>query len=362
MKSPAVIDLKKRTLTKSAALLIASASLGRLGRALAVSESPQVYLKEMPDRPWADPSSLVSAIAAGTIAVPNVAAMVDAYRHGFGYVEHWRGRVPAATAEFWGVPAMADREAAVVGPSELNNGLIRFVELGDQFRQIPPHTTLGWATLEIRVRAVDDMVGQLAGLPFTRTGGPRDLKWGSAPATLRAAQFRGPSGEPLIFTQDLQIDRSSLIGSKNVGGIFLQTLIAGPYIKTRDFYLKTLAMQLSLEVGVPRVNAADALGVDNSGLYKMAAVRAPQYCSIQIDEFPDMTPKRPSVPGYFPSGLCMCTFSVQDLDLVAVTLRQAGVSFAQMDSNSIPPFVGGRTIACRGHSGEFVEFIEYRAG
>ncbi len=290
-----------------------------------------------------------------------MADSIEAYRKGLGYVEHWRGSIPAAMAGFWGAPAMAGREAAVLGPSELNNGLIRLVELGDEFLHIPNHTTLGWAALEIRVRAVDDMVGQLAGLPFTRTGGPADLKWGPAPATLRAAQFEGPSGEPVFFTQDLQFDRSKLIGSENVGGIFLQTLVAGPYIQTRNFYLKTLAMQLSLEVGLPRVSVANALGVDNSGLYKMAAVRAPQYCSIQIDEFPDVTPKRPSAPGSFPPGICMCTFSVRDFDLVAAALRQADVPFAQMDSNPIPPYVGGRALACRGHSGEFVEFIEQPA-
>ena len=362
MKTAGAVDLKKRTLTKSAALLFASAPLGRLGTVLALSESSQGRLEEMPDRPWADPASLVSSIAAGTVAVRNVADMVSAYRQGFGYVEHWHGRVPAEMAEFWGVPAMADRVAAVVGPSELNNGLIRFVELGDQFRQIPPHTTLGWAALEIRVRAVDDMVGQLAGLPFTRTGGPSDLKWGSNPAIARTAQFEGPSGERLIFAQDLLVDRSKQIGSMNVGGIYIQMLAAAPYTQTRDFYLKTLAMQLSLEVDVPRSEVTDTFGMDNSGLYKMSVVRAPQYCSIIINEYPDVMTPRPSVPGYFPSGLCMCTFSVRDLDLVDSTLRQADVSFARMDSNSIPPFVGDRALACRGHTGEFVEFIEYRTG
>ena len=241
MKTAGAVDLKKRTLTKSAALLFASAPLGRLGTVLALSDSSQGRLEEMPDRPWADPASLVSSIA-------------------------------------------------------------------------------------------------------------------------RTAQFSGPSGERLIFAQDLLVDRSKQIGSINVGGIYIQMLAAAPYTQTRDFYLKTLAMQLSLEVDVPRSEVTDTFGMDSSGLYKMSAVRAPQYCSIIINQYPDVMTPRPSVPGYFPSGLCMCTFSVRDLDLVDSTLRQADVSFARMDSNSIPPFVGDRALACRGHTGEFVEFIEYRTG
>jgi hypothetical protein len=362
MKSAGAVDLKKRTLTKSAALLIASASLGRLGTALATSESSRGRLQEMPDRPWADPASLVSSIAAGTVAVPHVADTVGAYREGFGYVEHWRGRVPAEMAGFWGVPAMADRVVAVVGPSELSNGLIRLVELGEEFQHIPPHTTLGWGVLEIRVRAVDDVAEQLAGLPFVHTGGPNDLKFGSGPATLRAAQFQGPSGEPLYFTEDLQIDRSTLIGRNNVGGIFLQTLVAAPYLQTRDFYLKTLAMQLRAQVEFPRANVADASGVEKNRLYKMASLRAPQYCAIQIDEYPVETMKRPSAPGSFPPGVCMCTLMARDLDLVASALRGVNLPFTQTESNSIPPWVGGRALVCRGYSGEIVEFVEHRAG
>jgi hypothetical protein len=350
--------MKKRTLVKSTAMLIASASVGRLGAILASDEPAEVHLQDMPDRPWADPASLVSTIAAGTVAVPNAAEMVGAYQHGLGYVEHWRGLISDETARFWGAPAMAGRAAAVVGPAELKSGLVRFVELGDEFRSIPSHTTLGWAALEIRARNVDAMADQMAGSPIVHSGGPADLKFGSGPATLRAVQFKGPVGEPLFFTQDLQFDRSRLIGSNNVGGIFLQTLVAAPYVQTRDFYLKTLAMQLRAEASVPRTSVAEALGADKSRLYKMASVRAPQYCAIQIDEFPEVTPARPSTPGYLPPGVCMCTLFVRDTELVAGALRAANLPFTQIGSNPIPPGLGRRALACRGFSGEIVEFVE----
>ena len=86
---------------------------------------------------------------------------VDAYTRGFAYVELWRGRITAEMAEFWGVPAMVDREAAVVGPPGFNRGLFRIVELGDDFQQVAYHETLGWAALEIHVRSPDALVSQL---------------------------------------------------------------------------------------------------------------------------------------------------------------------------------------------------------
>jgi len=350
--------MKKRTLIKSTAMLFASTAFGRLGSVLAASESQEVHLQEMPDRPWADPASLVSTIAAGTIAVPNVEEMVSTYRQGLGYVEHWRGTISEETARFWGTPAMAGRAAAVVGPPDLKTGLIRFVELGDDFQYVPSHTTLGWTALEVRVRNVDAMVEQLAKTSIKHTGGPADLKFGSGPPTLRAVQFEGPAGEAIYFTQDLQFDRAKIIGRNNVGGIFLQTLVAVPYLPTRDFYLKTLAMQLRVEARFPRAKVAETFGVDKSIFYKMASVRAPQYCAIQVDEYPDITPARPAAPGCLPPAACMSTLAVRDIDLVAHALNGAGVPFTRTDSAAMPPGLGGRALACRGYSGEFVEFVE----
>jgi len=312
----------------------------------------------MPDRPWADPASLVRTIAAGTVAVPDVAGSVSAYRQAFRYVEHWRGDVSEEMANFWGTPAMAGRAAAVVGPSGFTSGLIRFVELGEDFQSIPSHTTRGWAALEIRVRDADAMVAQVAGSQIEHTGGPSDLKFGVGPPTLRPVQFRGPSGEPLYFTEDLQFDRSKLIGSDNVGGIFLQTIVAVPFTQTRDFYMRTLAMQLRAQVKFPRAQVAESLGLEKNRMYYMTSVRAPQYCAIQVDEYPDEIMARPAAPGCLPPGVCMCTLQVRDLDLVAAALGDSDVPFNQIESNSIPPGAGGRALACRGFSGEFVEFVE----
>jgi hypothetical protein len=156
----------------------------------------------------------------------------------------------------------------------------------------------------------------------------------------------------------MALDEFISAGRNNVGPLFIQTLVAHPYQQTRDFYLRTLAMKSRLEVDVPRANVAEAFGLPPDRKYKMAAVRAPENCSIQIDEYPEVTPERPAAPGCFTPGASMCTFTTKDLDTVAGALKGAGVQFAEIDSNSIPPFKGSRAIFCRGHSGERVEFVE----
>ena len=355
------IDHKKRAMAKSAAWLLFAASLGRSPGVLALAGSSEEFSENTQQPPWGDPATLVSAIGAGTVAVASVAESVDAYCKGFAYVELWRGRIPAEMAEFWGVPAMANRAAAVIGPPEFNRGLIRIVELGDDFQQVAYHETLGWAALEIQVRSPDALVSQLEGLPFIHTGGPGDFILRDGTLLFRAVQFTGPSGEPLYLTQHMQLDQLAPVGRNNVGPLFIQTLVAHPYQQTRDFYLHTLALKSRLEVDVPRANVAEAFGLPRDRLYKMAAVRAPEYCSIQIDEYPDITPERPAAPGCFTPGATMCTFTTRDLDAVAGALQGAGVQITEIGSNSIPPFTGSRAIFCRGYSGERVEIVEVRA-
>lgn len=356
-KTSEIVDRSKREAAKSVGCLLLTASLGlRLpGNAAAASTGES---RDAGPQAWGDPSTLVSAIAAGTLAVPSVAETVDAYTSGFGYVELWRGRIPPELARFWGTPAMADRTAAVVGPPGHRHGLVRIVELGVDFQPVDFHETLGWVALEIRVRSPDVMIEQLKGLPFVHTGGPGDSSTQGGAPSYRAAQFKGPSGEPLYFTQHAQLDGLVKLGPNNVGPLFIQTLAAQPYRETRDFYLETLAMKSRMEIDVPRANLARKFGLAADTSYKMAAVRAPEYCSIQIDEYPEEVAPRPSADGCLVPGACMCTFATRNLDRVASALRRSGLPFTELDSHSMLPSAGGRALACRGYSGEVVEFVQ----
>jgi hypothetical protein len=350
------IDRSRRQWLQSAASSLLAVSLGglvsRAGLAAAAESAKPA--------PWGDPATLVSAIGAGTLAVASVAETVEAYRKGFGYVEHWRGRIPKQMAEFWGVPAMAGRSASVVGPPDFQRGMIRIVELGKDFKPVSYHDTLGWIALEIHVRSPEAVVEQLKGLPFTHTGGPGTANERNGNPIYRAAQFKGPSGEPLYMTQHMQLDQLISTGRNNVGPLFIQTLSAVPYQATREFYLQTLRMKMRLEIDTPRTNLIESLGLPKGTLYKMAAVRAPDHCSIQIDEYPRTTPQRPATPGCFAAGVNMCTLTTRNLDAVRSAFKGADVKFAEMESNSCPPFNGSRAIFCLGRAGERLEVVEVK--
>ncbi len=345
---------ERRQFITSSTCLLAAASLGQSG----CDKPADTDTRLIEDPGWGDPSTLVSEIAAGTVAVPDVAAQVDAFREWFKYVEYWRGTVPQSLADFWGAPAVAGQPAAVVGPRGVNAGFFRFVELGSDFKRIPLYSTLGWVALEIRARDVDALVSELAGSPFEHVGGPADLKFGDMPVTLRAAQFRGLEGEPLIFTEDLKYDRSNVLGEGNAGPLFIQTLAVHPYAPARDFYLQRLKMKLSLEVSYSMRNVIRALGLSDEQQLTMSAVRTTDYCSIELDEYPPEVTQRPTAAGSLPPAVCMCSHATRHLDQVATALQEEGLAFSRLEANPIAPHEGARLLFARGHSGERLEFVE----
>ena len=348
------VGQSRRDLLKSAAGLVLATSVATLPWRRAIAA------ESVPSAAWGDGATLVSAIGAGTLAASSVAETVEAYQRGFGYVEHYRGRIPREMAEFWGVPAMAGRLVAVVGAPGYQRGMIRIVELGNDFKEVSYPETLGWIALEIHVRSPDELVGQLEGLPFVHTGGPATANDHEGKPLYRAAQFKGPSGEPLYMTQHMQLDELMPVGRNNVGPLFIQTVSTTSYRNTLDFYLKDLRMKMRIELDTPRTPLVESLGVPKGKRYKFAAVRAPEYCALQVDEYPEATPQRPTSPGCFPPGVSMCTLTTRDLDAVKSALTRANMQFAEIDANACPPFYHARALSFLGRAGERVEIVEVK--
>jgi hypothetical protein len=348
------IDQSKRGLLKSAAGIAVATSVGALSARAASAAAPAA------PSAWGDPATLVTSLGAGTLAARSVAETVEAYSKGFGYVEYFRGRVPREMAEFWGAPAMAGRDVSVMGPPGYNRGLIRIVELGSDFKEISFHETLGWAALEIHVRSPEEVVQQVKGHNFVHTGGPGTAKDNEGNAFYRAAQFKGPSGEPLYMTQHMQLDTLMSVGRNNVGALFIQTLNVPSYRETLDFYVNTLKMKMRIEVDVPRGNLVKELGTPANARYKMAAVRAPEFSAIQIDDYPKTVPTRPASPGCFAPGVNICTFKTRDIDAVKKALNGANIKYAEIESNNCPPFPYGRAVCFVGRGGERLEIVEVK--
>src|SRR5690606_31175772 len=214
--------------------------------------------------------------------------------------------------------------------------------------------------LEIHVRSPDELVDELKGLPFVHTGGPATANDREGKPLYRAAQFKGPSGEPLYMTQHMQLDELMPVGRNNVGPLFIQTVATTSYRETLDFYLKDLRMKMRIEMDTPRTALVESLGLPEGRRYKFAAVRAPEYCALQIDEYPEATPPRPASPGCFSPGVSMCTLTTRNLEVVKATLTRANIRFAETDSNSCPPFQYARAISFLGRGGERVEIVEVK--
>jgi hypothetical protein len=238
--------------------------------------------------------------------------------------------------------------------------MIRIVELGSDFKEISYHDTLGWTALEIHVRSPEEVVTQLKGQNFVHTGGPGTAKDNEGNAFYRAAQFKGPSGEPLYMTQHMQLDQLMSVGRNNVGALFIQTLSVTSYPETVDFYVNTLKMKMRIEIQTPRGDLVKKLNLPSGTRYRMAAVRAPEFSALQIDEYPTAVPKRPASPGCFAPGVNICTLTTRDIDVVKTALKGANIQFAEIESNPCPPFVYGRAVCFLGRGGERLEIVEVK--
>ncbi|HXN21743.1 MAG TPA: VOC family protein [Candidatus Dormibacteraeota bacterium] len=312
-------------------------------------------------KPDAGVAPLTSGISAGTASVFNVNECINEYRKAFNYVVHWRGKVMVSQAAMWGAPGVAGHPSAVVGPKDMQRGLIRFVEVST--RPTKAFTTRGWTALEIRTRNVDELARHLEGSSFRRIGGPADLKFTTQSHVLRAVQALGPSGEALYCTQSLVDPEGAYpggqLGPNNVGTLFIMVLACWPYLETRDFYVQTLGMKLGVEHPRPLRFANQFIGWpdDRNGI--LATARSGPTSLIELDGYPEAVPSRPIPGGNLPAGASMCTLEVPNLGAVAAALKTAEIPFSQMESRlSQPPYRGSAALACSGRSGEIVEFVQ----
>jgi len=306
-------------------------------------------------------SPLTSALALATALVPNLEEVVSVYSKWLGFVVHWRGKVPAAEANFWEAPAVAGRPAAVLGPKDRDLGLLRFIEVKPSGAPIKPYSTVGWNVMEIRARNVDELTVHLKGKgsPFVHIGGPADLQSTNRPSTLRATQFVGPAGEVLYFTQGLAQPRVppwDIAG--DVGPLFITVLTANPYAASRDFYTEVLGMRLGVEVTKPVKVINDFMGRPADQRLTLCALWAGSDTAIEIDDFSESATKRPIPPGSLPPGVAICTLAAPDIEKVAAALKAAGVAVRRLEKGSdAPPYRKGPALLCRGRSGEILEFV-----
>ena len=106
-----------------------------------------------------------------TYAVPDLAAVEDAYVHALHFRVQQRGRVGPVTAAAWQAPACAGRAMLTLVPAHGEPCSLRFVEspAAAGWRALVTH---GWNVTEFVVEDVDALAHELRGTAFREIGAP----------------------------------------------------------------------------------------------------------------------------------------------------------------------------------------------
>jgi hypothetical protein len=287
---------------------------------------------------------VLKSILIVTISVLKLGSVETAYQQYLGYETIESGTVSAELGEVWNAPAMTDKRFVLMQPASKANVYIRFVE-NASVDGYAPLATQGWNATELLVTDPDALAASFTDAPFEIVGPPADL-W-DAPNAPRAMQVTGPGDEVLYLTRnndfptDTEVDRVFIMV---LGGRSLDTL--------SDFYGEKLGLGLDKPLQLPVPFMARAQGVAADTLYPLrVAVLSKDYL-LELDEYPDTVPMRPTQPGHLPPGTAMVSFEASDLDALDVDWRATPQPVEGF------PYNGRRVGVTTGPAGEWLELIE----
>jgi catechol 2,3-dioxygenase-like lactoylglutathione lyase family enzyme len=287
--------------------------LGSLAIPLAAAGFPRIGMTQV-----TTPASKLRRIQMATVAAHDLAAMESWYTEWLGYKVARRGQVSPGMAASWGAPDNADRPYMLLAPAAGGDVYIRGVEI-DAVPGYRAMTTYGWNAIEIIIDDVYALRKQLEGAPFEIIGEPHSL--GGGFASIHAMQVKGPCEEVLYLTCETgDREKSSLPLPKSFVDRPFIMVLAGPDLEAMgEFYVDKFAMgripNFSSSLGM----VVDALGIDAAHQFPLGLLRAAERGNnIEIDEYPKAATVRPRHAGQLPPGVAMTTFSVVDLDELAL--------------------------------------------
>jgi hypothetical protein len=291
-------------------------------------------------------------IKAATFVSHDLAAVERDYGQWLGYKVRERGKVDAQLARSWGAERSAGRPYILMSADGDPDVFVRVVEGPAPPKGLEPLTSWGWNGIEI---VVDDPVAlyeKFRASPFKVIGEPAPL--GAFP-TIVAFQVVGPSGEVLYLTAETGDRSKSVLPSPNgeVGRVFIMVL-GGPDINALlDFYSSkfTLVRNNPRMMNVGVVRRAQRLADDE--MTPLATARLAERGNlIEFDGYSPRTQARPKAPGELGPGIVSTTFTVADLDALALDWlspprRVEGLIYQ-----------GRRAASVRGPAGELIELVE----
>ena len=283
----------------------------------------------------------------GTLVTGAFEATVSAYVNYLSMSIVHSGKVSAELAASWGADALAGRAYSVLR-SESGIDWIRVVEDTDIDAAIP-FKQHGWMSLEVVVEDVDQLAVELKDSPFEMFRPPADL---DVSDDIRAMQMIGPAGEVLYLTQvkgpvpPFEIP----MATARVDHLFIPVMSCENRDKALNFYQQfPNGKDYSFDTKITSVNAAFGFDIDRK--HPVATVQLAGNTMIEIDEIKEASP-RTEPAGHLPAGIGMISFEVASLDAVSVD------AFATPQQFDEPPYLGRKSLVCRGFGGELVELIE----
>ncbi|HSD74855.1 MAG TPA: hypothetical protein VLB75_08795 [Steroidobacteraceae bacterium] len=287
----------------------------------------------------------LGGIRAVTYTVPDLQVIEDTYPRWLDYRVVARGEVPAAVADAWGAPAIAQRAVLTLAPSSGEPVYLRFVAMPEAAGWTAL-TTHGWNVSEIVVQDVDALAAELADSPFRIIGSPASLQ---RFPTIRAMQVLGPLGECLYFTQVGEGSGLDLAAARSfVGRVFI-VVAGGPDLdalfRTYAAFANEVDPPVSTRVRV--ISLANGLPPDTEHAHGLVKLR--DGTLIELDQYPAVTRARNTICGGLPAGMAMVTFAVDELPRGDGACSAAGVFLPDDDSP---------TVVIPGAAGELIELME----
>ena len=287
---------------------------------------------------------MLKSIVIVTISVLKLASVEDAYREHLDYSTVMQGQLSTDIAEVWNTPDMAGQNYLVMQPASAEKVYLRFIENPATESHVAM-TTHGWNATELLVKDPDTLAGQLANSPFTIIGPPKDL-W-AAPDAPRAMQVRGPSGEVLYLTRNLDFDINTFVDR-----VFIMVLAGPSMTGLSEFYANKMGLPVGdatpFKIGV--ISRAQNQPADTT--YPLAIATVAKKFLIELDEYPAAIEARPIEDGFLPAGTSMVSFEVADLDAFDIAWRATPKILRER------PYDGRRTAVTVGPAGEWIELIE----
>ncbi len=289
-------------------------------------------------------------IVGGIVTTPDLDAALADYHGRLGLALVEQEALDDRLAASWGCPGSAGARSATLQPQSGAHCFIRLVE-----QPVPadflPTRSYGWASYELTVQDVFGWPARIAGSGFDIIGPPKEIE--GLPYFV-AMQVHGRGKEMLYFNETRSATPSSDLpfAQSPMDHIFIVILATPDREASVAWYRDRLRLDEGDTYRIAYSMINNAFGLPADTMSSLTMVQKGRMPIVEIDDYPEETTQRPTMPGCLPPGNALVTLAVESLDM----LDLEWIAPPQI----LPgPLYGGRRAATvRGPAGELLELLE----